>query len=70
MKEGRVPQYPEKTPDDKLQEMPHIKDKKFKPQMRLKLALYHWWQARKAGMLTITPYVTPTSKHFRIYYNY
>ena len=25
MKEGRKPEYPEKTPDDELQKMPHTK---------------------------------------------
>ena len=26
MKEGRNPEYPEKTPRDELQKMPHVKD--------------------------------------------
>ena len=30
MKEGSKPEYPEKTPDDELQKMPHIKVGKFK----------------------------------------
>ena len=34
MKEGRKPEYPEKTPDDKLKKMPHTKARKFKPQPR------------------------------------
>ena len=35
MKEGRKPQYPRKTPGDKLQKMPHTKPQRFKPQARL-----------------------------------
>ena len=31
MKEGREPEYPEKTPGDELQKMPHTKDGRFKP---------------------------------------
>ena len=31
MKEGRKPEYPEKTPDDELQKMPHTKARRFKP---------------------------------------
>ena len=30
MKVGRKPEYLEKTPDDKLQKMPHTKARKFK----------------------------------------
>ena len=32
MKEGRKPEYPEKTPGDELQKMPHVR--RFKPQAR------------------------------------
>ena len=32
MKEGRKPEYPEKTPDDELQKRPYTKAQKFKPQ--------------------------------------
>ena len=39
MKEGRKPEYQEKTPDDKLQKMPHTKAQKFKPQLRLEPTL-------------------------------
>ena len=35
MKEGRKPEYPEKTPGDELQKMPHTNARKFKPQARL-----------------------------------
>ena len=35
MKEGRKPEYPEKTPYDELQKMPHTKARQFKPQPRL-----------------------------------
>ena len=38
MKEGRKPKYPEKTPDDELQKMPHTKAWRFKPQARLEPA--------------------------------
>ena len=54
MKEGRKPTYPEKNPDDELQKMPHNKTPKFQPRLRLEPTLKHWWQARKADMLTIT----------------
>ena len=35
---GRKLEYPEKTADDELQKMPHIKTLKFKPQPRLEPA--------------------------------
>ena len=38
MKEGRKPEYPEKTPGDELQKMPRITDRRFKPQVRLEPA--------------------------------
>ena len=57
MKEGRKPEYPEKTPGDELQKMPHTTARRFKPQARLEPAQQHWWQARKADMLTVTPRV-------------
>ena len=57
MKEGRKPEYPEKTPDDELQKMPPTKARKINPKPRLEPALKYWWQARKAGVLTITPFV-------------
>ena len=38
MKEGRKPEYPEKTPGDELQKMPHTYAWKFKPQARLEPA--------------------------------
>ena len=50
MKEGRKPEYPEKTLGDKLQKMPHTTARRFKPQARLESA-----QARKADVLTVTP---------------
>ena len=59
MKERRKPEYPEKTPDDALQEVAHTNARKFKPQPRLELALWLWWQAGKADVLTITPGVAP-----------
>ena len=38
MKEGRKLEYPEKTPGDELQKMPHTKARRFKPQTRLEPA--------------------------------
>ena len=38
IKEGRKPEYPEKTHDDELKKMPHAKAWKFKPQLKLKPA--------------------------------
>ena len=58
-KEGREKEYPEKTPGDELQKMPHTKARRFKPQARLEPEQQHWWQARKADMLTGTPRVAP-----------
>ena len=39
MKEGRKPEYPEKTPDNELHKMPHTKAWKSKPQLRLQPTL-------------------------------
>ena len=36
MKEGRIPEYLQKTPDDELQNMPHTEAPKIKPQPRLR----------------------------------
>ena len=60
MEEGRKPEFPEKTPGDELQKMPHTTAQRFKPQARLEPAQSHWWQARKADMLTVTPRVAPS----------
>ena len=60
MKEGRKREYPEKTPGDELQKMPHTTARRFKPQARLEPAQQHWWQARKADMLTVAPRVRMT----------
>ena len=57
MKEGRKLEYLEKTPDHKLQKMPHTEAQKFK----LQDSNLHWLQARKADVLTITPRVAPIS---------
>ena len=54
MKEGRKPEYPEKTTGDELKKMPHTTVRTFKPKARLKPAQQHWWQARKADVLTAT----------------
>ena len=60
MKEGRKPEYPEKTSDDELQKMPHTKARTFKPHARFEPAQQHWWPARKADVLTVTPRVAPS----------
>ena len=38
MKERRKPEYPDKTPCDELQKMPHTTVRRFKPQARFELA--------------------------------
>ena len=38
MKKGRKLEYPEKTPDDELQKVPHTKAQGYKPQERLEPA--------------------------------
>ena len=38
MEEGRKPEYPEKTPGDELQKMPHTTAGRFKPKARLEPA--------------------------------
>ena len=38
MKEGRKPEYPEKTPGDELQKMPHTTAQRLKFQARLEPA--------------------------------
>ena len=35
MEEWRKPEYPEKTPDDEPQKMPHTTARRFKPQARV-----------------------------------
>ena len=37
--EGEEPGYPEKNPDDELQNMPHTKARKFKPRPRFEPTL-------------------------------
>ena len=37
-KEGRKPEYPEETPGNELQKMPHTTARRFKPQARLEPA--------------------------------
>ena len=67
MKEGRKQEYPEKTPGNELQKMPHTTARRFKPQARkadmltvtLRVAPRLRWQARKADMLTVTSRVAP-----------
>ena len=61
MKEGRKPEYPEKTPGDELQKMPHTAARTFKPQARLEPAQKRWWQVRKADLLTVIPRVAYTA---------
>ena len=42
------------NPGDELQKMQHTKTRRFQPQARIEPAQQHWWQARKAHVLTIT----------------
>ena len=56
MKEGRKPDYPEKTTDDQLQKMPHTKAQRFKPN-RDSNPHNSIGKARKADVLTVTPRV-------------
>ena len=59
---GGGSEYPEKTPGDELQKMPRdTKARRFKPKARLEPAQQHWWQAKKADVLTVTPRVAPYS---------
>ena len=37
-----------------FRKMPHTKARRFKPQARLEPPQNHWWQARKADVLTVT----------------
>ena len=53
LKEWRKLEYPEKMSHT------NFKAQIFKFQSTLKPALKHWWQARTADVLTITPRVTP-----------
>ena len=60
-KEVRKPEFPEKDPEDQLQEMPHAEVRKFKPQPGPGPALQQWWQALdgQADPLTIISRVAP-----------
>ena len=55
MKEGRKPEYLQRSPINKLQILPHSEAQKFKPQQRLKCTFIYWWRtpARKAAMIAI-----------------
>ena len=55
MKEGSKPEYPEKTPGDELQKMPHTTARRFKLQARHEPRAVALMQARKADMLTAAP---------------
>ena len=56
MKEGRKPEYPEKTPDDELQKMPNTKKPEdSSPKQDPNPAQQHWLLAGKANVLTVTP---------------
>ena len=62
--ERRKPEYPEKTPHDELQKIPHTKARRFKPidLSPKRDANPHnsiGGQARKAGVQTVTPRVAP-----------
>ena len=60
MKERRKQEYLEKTPGDEFQKMPHTTVQRFMSQARLEPAQQHWWLARKADVLTVTPRVWMT----------
>ena len=56
MKEGRKAEYPEKTPEDKLQKVSHTKTWKFKPQTETwtrTLALVAGLESRHANHYTM-----------------
>ena len=57
MKEGRETGVPGENPW--LQKMPYTKARRFQPYARLEPAQQHWWQARKADVLTTTPHLAP-----------
>ena len=53
MKEGRKPEYPEKTPGDELQKMPHTTARRFKPETgTLAVALVVGQESRHADRYT------------------
>ena len=52
MREGRKPEYTEKTLGDELQKMPHTKDRRFKRQARLEPALVAGQESRRADLYT------------------
>ena len=61
MKEGRKPEYPEKTPGDELRKnATHYSPKIQIPSETRTRAVAGWWQARKADVLTVTPRVAPS----------
>ena len=62
MKEGRKLEYQEKTPDDKLQKMPHTKSPEIQAPTETQTRTKHWWQARNADMLPITACVCETGR--------
>ena len=45
------------NPGDELPKMPHTEARRFKTQPRLEPSQQHWWQARTADVLTVTPRV-------------
>ena len=55
MKEGRKPEYPEKTPGDELQKMPHTTARRFKPKRDSNPRSSIGGRLGKADMLTVTP---------------
>ena len=59
MKEGRKLEYPEKTPGDELQKMPHTTVRRFKPRRDSNSHNSIGDRARKADVLTVTPRVAP-----------
>ena len=55
MKEGRKPEYPEKTPGNKLRKMPHTTARRFSLKRDSNPHNSIGGRLRKADMLTITP---------------
>ena len=65
MEEGRKSEYPEKSPDDEIQKMPHTKSQNSSPDRD---SNPHWWHARKTDMLSYYATRRPTRhRQFSLY---
>ena len=62
--EERKQEYLEKTLDDELQKMSHIKARKFKPRQRLEPGPHH---KKKSYVLTTAPRIAPEQHPFTLY---